>query len=554
MLRSVMSSHGPIEFVGAYKSLVDYDSLACDQRRKKGSPFQSPPQRHAYTVEINSRTARCLHPIYKNEIDMSQLKLSSRTVVDAVTERRLHFLKLNPFLDQIVECSKDPSNRNERLIRLVEESPQLASEFLFDENDIWGTLRFRPEAMFASRSTVRFVDFHVFPMSLYKASKFADRRIRINVSTDNHGELGSIASLLRVTTGNPRMRGESLEELDHIFDDRGMHLFNEAEVFALSNDAPLKNPSDFSGVLRLQHASVLVRHGGVGILLDPHLHSRYSLPDLRSNLTTAQVAHLVDAIAITHSHGGHYNLSTVMMFPLDTPILITKVTKASLICDDIASDLRILGFTNVIENEWYGHPVSIGSLQIFPLPFYGKQPSLKDQTSCPELRNWGSTYLIKTPTFLMWALADSGNDRCGAMQEVADHVFRNFGAIDLVISSLATYSATTPRYVMGSYEYWLALTPEQRNRFDELRDDALTLEVKGVADVCQTVEATYFWPYTHWWGELGGHPRAETKKLAILSNVLRSNNTRTSILDCGIGHLCEFVGRNASVVQHLFRS
>jgi L-ascorbate metabolism protein UlaG (beta-lactamase superfamily) len=196
-------------------------------------------------------------------------------------------------------------------------------------------------------------------------------------------------------------------------------------------------PVETSGVFRLQHAALLYRTKTTGILVDPQLHSNYGLANLKQDITRAMLEGFVDAILISHSHYDHWNLPTLMQFAPEIPIIVPKVPRGSITCEDMKARLEGLGFDHVIAVDWYAEPIVIGDIEINVLPFYGEQPLVPEynQPKHPDLRNWGNTYLIRTPDYTSWFLIDAGNDPMGSMRDVAEYVRQKFGIVDQVLSN-----------------------------------------------------------------------------------------------------------------------
>src|SRR5258708_38481316 len=90
---------------------------------------------------------------------------------------------------------------------------------------------------------------------------------------------------------------------------------------------------------------------------------------------------------------------------------------------------------------------------------------------------------------------------------------------------------------------WLTLSPRQMREFSSMRHHCLTLGPPGVAQICKTVEAGYFLPYAHWWGQLGGigdsaadQPGQEEESLkSELADCLRDVNAGAKIVPWRIG-------------------
>jgi hypothetical protein len=296
-------------------------------------------------------------------------------------------------------------------------------------------------------------------------------------------------------------------------------------------------PLDTPGVFRLQHASILYRTKTTGILVDPHLHSDYELSvnNLDTNIRRYDLEGKVDAILISHFHYDHWHLPTLMMFSTETPIFVPKVSKASIICDDMQQRLKNLGFKNVITVDWYSEPLVIGDIEVNVLPFYGEQPLRYEYLKYPDLRNWGNTYLLRTDYYTSWFLIDSGNDAMGTMAEVAADVQKKFGTVDILLSNLRKFSLFSPLYITGG-SYWLSLSPEQMRNFPSMKNHCITLGVEGVAEIAQIVKARYFLPYAHWWnclGKQGG--QEELDLLSRLEQAMKDLGCPTVIVPWRIG-------------------
>jgi L-ascorbate metabolism protein UlaG (beta-lactamase superfamily) len=290
-----------------------------------------------------------------------------------------------------------------------------------------------------------------------------------------------------------------------------------------------------SGVHRLQHACLLFRSGGRGVLVDPHVHSAYAPRDVTDSFSRADLAGLVDVILLSHSHGDHYDLSSLLSFPRDTPVIVPRVPRPSLVCEDVAGRLRSLGFTTVVDAEWYGEPIEAGGFTIRPLPFFGEQPLLSEWPRDRDLRNWGNTYVIEAEDYRAWVLIDSGNDAAGRMASVAERIVDTLGPVDLVLSNLREFAVHTPTYITGDGAYWACLTADQMRRFPGMRRDLITLGAVGVAELCHITRATSFLPYAHWWANRGQRPKGEGPLCERLARALRERGAATTIVPWVIG-------------------
>lgn len=288
------------------------------------------------------------------------------------------------------------------------------------------------------------------------------------------------------------------------------------------------------GVFRLQHSSLLIRSGRTGVLLDPVFNSTYEPPWLRTTILPYDLNGLVDAILISHSHEDHFYLPTLMSFPPETPIVVPRVPRNSIMCEDLERRLRGLGFKNVIAPEWYGPPLMVGDIEVSALPFFGEQPLRRGAVRDPQLRNWGSTYFLRTDQYSCWCLVDSGNDPLGSASEVANHVAERLGGVDLLLCGLREFYPTNPLYI-GAGTYWLSLSPDQMENFAALQNECLSLGARGVAEVCRIARAKKFLPYAHLWGNIGERPEGEPALLAGLKSEIGSAACATEIVPWHIG-------------------
>jgi len=346
-----------------------------------------------------------------------------------------------------------------------------------------------------------------------------------------------VASLLALCAAGcwtaERIRGASDEPAGALFE-----CLLEKNIVVAGTPPPLLRTETVGhpGVTRLQHAGLLYRGRDAGILVDPHFHSSYEPKTLTENLLRSQFEGLVDAILISHSHGDHFHLPTLMTFPANTLIVVPKVPRATMLCPDLAATLRSAGFTRVVTLGWYDRPLWVGDLEVHALPFYGEQPLLSEAPRHPDLRNHGNTYVVRHNSYTSWFLIDSGNDWMGSMAQVAHEVKARFGRIDLLLSNLQEFAVSEPMYITGGGHYWLALKPDQLRRFTSMAKDLITLGPSGVAEICHIVQARQFLPYAHWWGEIGGPPDPDEQFLMEqLRSSLAALGAKTKLLPWHIG-------------------
>lgn len=310
--------------------------------------------------------------------------------------------------------------------------------------------------------------------------------------------------------------------------------------------APAPSSSiDFSrdGIYRLQHASVLVRHRGVGVLVDPHLHSGFTI-DFGADITLHMLEPFVDAIALTHPHEDHMYLTTLLMFDRDLPVIVPPAAGNSIVSCDMVQLLTSAGFANVVAPAWWGAPVRIGDILVHALPFYGEQILVDAPIPNAAFRNAASTYLFEAGGSLTWLLIDSGREYLGSMWEVADGVFRRFGSVDTVLSNLSEFTIFGPYYINSGLN-WLCLSADDKARLPSMKDHLMTLGPSGVAAVCTNARARRYAPYAHWWGPvraLGGTSGGtsdqelfEARQVARLRAELSAVGAATKIVDWSVG-------------------
>jgi L-ascorbate metabolism protein UlaG (beta-lactamase superfamily) len=326
-------------------------------------------------------------------------------------------------------------------------------------------------------------------------------------------------------------------------------LDNLIKAWVVREDAPpqrVELPPE-PGVFRLQHAALLFRSQTTGLLVDPQLHSNYGIASLKQDITRAMLEGYVDGILISHNHYDHWHLPTLMQFAPDIPIIVPKVPRASITCDDMAARLRELGFEQVIEVDWYAEPITIGDIKVHVLPFYGEQPLVPryDTPKHPDLRNWGNTYLVETKDYTAWFLIDAGTDPMGSMSAVAEGVRQTFGPLDMVLSNFQALSFNSIGTDLSSWGLDILGTMLSNPQIFATigKDDGSylsTLGPTGVAEICQIVEAKACLPYAHSWAKLGHYTEHDEGLLKATQTELSQRGCATRLIPwrIGDGYLC----------------
>jgi L-ascorbate metabolism protein UlaG (beta-lactamase superfamily) len=193
------------------------------------------------------------------------------------------------------------------------------------------------------------------------------------------------------------------------------------------HEGPAALPS--SGFTFVGHNTTLVRDGGASVLVDPYFRPMSALDLPQYPPMHARDLGPVDAVCITHSHGDHFHLGSLLTLPRDTRVFVPPVERESLFSTDCAARLEQLGFTHVEAPGWHSSR-RVGGLTVHALPFYGEQPTA-GRGVYEGLFNEGSTWLVRGPATSAAFFADSGDDARGSMRDVCA-LARRGGPVDVL--------------------------------------------------------------------------------------------------------------------------
>ena len=174
-------------------------------------------------------------------------------------------------------------------------------------------------------------------------------------------------------------------------------------------------PVPTPGALFVGHNTVLVASAQARVLVDPYFRPAHAL-DVDYPPMQPKDLGPVDAVVITHSHGDHFHLGSLLQLPRDTRIFVPAVRRESLFSTDCVLRLTQLGYTRVEALAW-GEERRVGDLTVRALPFYGEQPT-DGEGLYPGLFNEGNTWLVRAPGFSAAFFADAGHDVRGDMESV----------------------------------------------------------------------------------------------------------------------------------------
>jgi L-ascorbate metabolism protein UlaG (beta-lactamase superfamily) len=372
----------------------------------------------------------------------------------------------------------------------------------------------------------------------------------LKLTVDDSVSMTDIGDLIRGGAGAGIDRGAD------VWEEQLPGLLDELQTAGLlTAQRPEAGPPVRQGITRLQHAGLAIRCGDDVVLVDPGFNTANCPGHVRRDIGIGDLPAQVRAIALSHSHDDHVHISTLLMFPRDTPILLPEVPCETMLCPDLPRLLRELGFSRVHPLPWYGPPFQAGRIEVRSFPFYGEQPLASERWRDLRLRNWGNTYHIRTDDLSALILIDSGNDVTGRMAEVAQRVVDSLGAVDLVLSNVRQFHVGVgqgdPFYITGAGQYWLALTEDQMARFPGFADQLITLGPDGVAEVARICKAQHLLPYAHWWNAPGEVLREEVLLAPRLEQALRGSPT--SVLPWAIGDTYSRGGHGGPFVRHAHR-
>jgi L-ascorbate metabolism protein UlaG (beta-lactamase superfamily) len=181
------------------------------------------------------------------------------------------------------------------------------------------------------------------------------------------------------------------------------------------------------------HHTVALRGHRATVLVDPYFRPAGALDLPGYQPMQARDVGPVDAVLITHAHGDHFHLGSLLQLPPETRLLVPAVERESLFTTDFATRLRQLGFRHVEPMPW-GASRRVGDVEVEALPFYGEQPT--DARGVHGLENLGNCWKASSPRLTGLFLADSGHDIRGDMAQVcATH-----RGVDVVFSGVRGFS------------------------------------------------------------------------------------------------------------------
>jgi L-ascorbate metabolism protein UlaG (beta-lactamase superfamily) len=297
------------------------------------------------------------------------------------------------------------------------------------------------------------------------------------------------------------------------------------------------------GIYRREHASVVIRSATTSILVDPLCWIRRGA----SREVPIDRNERYDAVMITHGHGDHWHVASLLHHIDDDSSLIIAphVPEASILAPDVfGSSLRSLGVR--AETPEWGSILTVGDVVIEVLPFYGEQPTCDAPGPPINVRNWGNCYRFNTPQFSGVLLVDAGRDPMGDVCTPLRASVERFGPIDVVLSCLRTFDSP---FFGGLETYWSTIPFEQLELlYQQLRAGTLsstTAGPEGIAAACAAARARFFLPYAHGFQGIGtpiadvgwnrGDPSEDTMLARLRAALRRGKHADTQVIDWSPG-------------------
>ena len=216
------------------------------------------------------------------------------------------------------------------------------------------------------------------------------------------------------------------------------------------------------------HNTTLLRGKTGRVLVDPYFRPA-SVLDLPSyQPMQPRDVGPVDAVLITHSHGDHFHLGSLLQLPREVRIFVPPVERESLFSTDCAARLRQVGFENVEALPW-GASRTVGDVVVTAMPFYGEQPTSGEGVH--GVFNIGTTWLVETPSLSAAFFADTGKDIRGDMLDVAKGlegradllfcgvrgfkvrpIFFGFSTLDAYLVDVPKSALDTPQQLMADVD------------------------------------------------------------------------------------------------------
>jgi L-ascorbate metabolism protein UlaG (beta-lactamase superfamily) len=404
-------------------------------------------------------------------------------------------------LDEVVRAAYAPVieyAQQHGYAELVAAAPAILAEAVLSNGftrlaqpDATGAWRLRPELLYPEVARAQ-------PMGLTVMREDTDRMVRATLPLDHWPRVHAlIAALARsgCDSASPTLHPD-LRALINALEREGL--------VEAADDERVPDPRLVAADLTfLGHNTVVVRSRTTRVIIDPLLFPCQSTyPPSYQPLQPRDLGP-IDAVLLTHSHPDHFHPPSLLQFAPETHLIVPHVERETVLAVALAQRLRELGFSHVSVVDW-GQMQRVGDIEVHALPFFGEQPSESDVLH-PEVRNWGNTYLVRTPTFSAVFLADSGRDARGDVRDLALRMRLRLGAVDVVFSGYRGWLTYPIQLLFSSVARFLLFVPPW---LWGIRHQLMTTPSEAV-DIAERWGARFLVPYAdggapwHWAMGLG---------------------------------------------------
>ncbi len=362
--------------------------------------------------------------------------------------------------------------------------------------------------------------FDTFDLDRWRFAATYDRRwIEVETDAEGAGDFGQL--VFAWASGDPDFR----EMWTSVLPDLAVPAPAASDV-SHGHWARLDGP----GIVRREHASLLIDSGTTRIIVDPQgLERTWTTDEGRYPADASALG--VDAICLTHSHSDHFSLTSMIGCAREgTRVFVPPVARPNLLCPDVRRCCDIVGL-DVAAPRW-GEVFTVGDIEVEVLPFYGEQPTRDARTTAPGLRNWGSCFRFDTPSFSAVVLVDSGIDPEGSVFESLRRSVERKGPVDVLLSCCAAF----PEVINAGLRSYLftqpfdAIARTHASRRHGRPSPAITFGPEGVARACDAAQARSFMPYAHGFAGLGVAPQREAMEVARVEAALSDAGVSTRLV------------------------
>ncbi|HET9713225.1 MAG TPA: MBL fold metallo-hydrolase [Pyrinomonadaceae bacterium] len=284
-------------------------------------------------------------------------------------------------------------------------------------------------------------------------------------------------------------------------------LSDERLVAARNTNESRGSAFDAADITFIGHNTALIRSPEASVIIDPFFCAAgEQYPSSYQPLTIHDFGK-IDAILITHSHPDHFDPASLLQFSTATRIIVPDISRETILAVDMAARLNELGFTNCERLAW-DQSVRILDLELHALPFYGEQPTNLGVLH-PEIRNYGNTYVVRTPRYSAAFVADSGRDAAGDVKDVAKEWHRRFGPIDVLFAGYRGWETYAVQLLFSSVSRYILFVPSR------LWNTRLQLmnNIDNAIDLAEYWGARYLVPYgdggAPWYWQIGLGPKLD---------------------------------------------